>query len=112
MAELGVPCAVPSLGSWASGTYALGEELLVMDRDLLHRLPDGTWSPYELTLIDVPADVAPAQLDALALVLGTTGTTARFPAPCAPAPAPTPLAQPCASSATGCHFSHTARRCS
>ncbi|MFI9046107.1 hypothetical protein [Streptomyces sp. NPDC053427] len=71
-AELGVPCTVHSLGSWASGTYGLGEELLVVDRDLLPRLLNGTWSPYELTLIDVPADVAPEQLDELALVLGTT----------------------------------------
>ncbi|MET9608280.1 hypothetical protein ABZZ17_25010 [Streptomyces sp. NPDC006512] len=43
------------------------------DRDLLPRLLDGTWSPYELTLIDVPADVTTEQLDELALVLGTTG---------------------------------------
>ncbi|MGX1760553.1 hypothetical protein ACWIG5_27165 [Streptomyces lydicus] len=72
-AELGVPCTVHSLGSWASGTNGLAEELLVMDRDLLPRLLDGTWSPYELTLIDVPADVTAEQLDELALVLGTTG---------------------------------------
>ncbi|MET7529877.1 hypothetical protein [Streptomyces goshikiensis] len=72
-AELGVPCRVHPLGSWASGTYALGEELVVMDRDQLHRLLDDTWSPYELTLIDVPSDVTPEQLDELALVLGTTG---------------------------------------
>ncbi|WP_328792727.1 hypothetical protein [Streptomyces sp. NBC_00273] len=72
-AELGVPCTVHPLGSWASGTNGLPEELLVMDRDLLPRLLDGTWSPYELSLIDVPADVTPEQLDELALVLGTTG---------------------------------------
>ncbi|MFG2715427.1 hypothetical protein ACGFX2_33480 [Streptomyces goshikiensis] len=72
-AELGVPCTVHPLGSWTSGTYGLAEEILVMDRGLLPRLLDGTWSPYELTLIDVPADVTPEQLDELALVLGTTG---------------------------------------
>ncbi|KOU65717.1 hypothetical protein ADK55_06655 [Streptomyces sp. WM4235] len=72
-AELGVPCTVHSLGSWASGTNGLAEEFVVMDRDLLPRLLDGTWSPYELTLIDVSADVTPEQLDELALVLGTTG---------------------------------------
>ncbi|MCX5199755.1 hypothetical protein OOK31_38760 [Streptomyces sp. NBC_00249] len=72
-AELGVPCTVHPLGSRASGTHGLAEEFLVMDRDLLPRLLDGTWSPYELTLIDVPADVTPEQLDDLALVLGTTG---------------------------------------
>ncbi|MER5885436.1 hypothetical protein ABT160_16530 [Streptomyces sp. NPDC001941] len=70
-ADLGVPCRVHTLGSWASGTHGLAEELLVLDRDLLPRLLDGTWSPYELTLIDVPADVTPDQLDELALVLGT-----------------------------------------
>lgn len=30
-------------------------------------------APYELTLVDVPADLPPEQLDELALVLGTTG---------------------------------------
>ncbi|WP_405494786.1 hypothetical protein [Streptomyces sp. NBC_00096] len=72
-AQLGVPCTVHPLGSWASGTYGLAEELLVLDRDLLPRLLDGSWSPYELTLIDVPAHVTPEQLDELALVLGATG---------------------------------------
>ncbi|WP_405817079.1 hypothetical protein OG241_21080 [Streptomyces sp. NBC_01390] len=72
-ADLGVPCTVHPLGSWAAGTNGLAEEVLVLDRDLLPRLLDGTWSPYELTLIDVPADVTPEQLDELALVLGTTG---------------------------------------
>lgn len=72
-AELDVPCTVHDLGDWASGTNGLGEEFLVLDRDLLPRLLDGTWSPYELTLIDVSADVTPEQLDELALVLGTTG---------------------------------------
>lgn len=72
-AELGVPCTVHPIGSWASGTYGLAEELLVMDRELLPRFLDGTWSPYELTLIDVHADATPEQLDELALVLGTTG---------------------------------------
>ncbi|WP_328492349.1 hypothetical protein OHS59_05980 [Streptomyces sp. NBC_00414] len=72
-ADLGVPCKVHPLGSWASGTYRLAEEILVMDRGLLPRFLDGTWSPYELTLIDVPADVTPERLDELALVLGTIG---------------------------------------
>ncbi|WP_371619913.1 hypothetical protein [Streptomyces sp. NBC_00454] len=71
-ADLGVPCTVHPLGSWASGTYGLADELLVMDRGLLPRFLDGSWSPYELTLIDVPADVTSDQLDELALVLGTT----------------------------------------
>ncbi|MFJ5026163.1 hypothetical protein [Streptomyces goshikiensis] len=71
-AELGVPCTVHPLGSWASGTNGLAGEILVMDRDLLPRLLDGTWSPYELALIDVAADVTAEQLDELALLLGTT----------------------------------------
>ncbi|MEV6682772.1 hypothetical protein AB0N09_38800 [Streptomyces erythrochromogenes] len=70
-ADLGVPCTVHPLGSWASGTHGLAEELLVMDRALLPRFLDGTWSPYELSLIDVPADVTADRLDELALVLGT-----------------------------------------
>ncbi|MEV7546607.1 hypothetical protein [Streptomyces sp. NPDC089915] len=72
-ADLGVPCTVHPLGPWASGTNGLAEEFLVMERGLLPRFLDGTWSPYELALIDVPEDVSAEQLDELALVLGTTG---------------------------------------
>lgn len=72
-ADLGVPCTVHSLGSRASGMNGLAEEFLVLERGHLPRLLDGTWSPYELTLIDVPGDVGAEQLDELALVLGTTG---------------------------------------
>ncbi|MFK0254678.1 hypothetical protein [Streptomyces sp. NPDC090445] len=72
-AELGVPCTVHSLGSRASGTNGLAEEFLVVERDLLPRFLDGTGSPYELTLVDVPVDVTAEQLDELALVLATTG---------------------------------------
>ncbi|MFJ8165844.1 hypothetical protein ACIRBY_33680 [Streptomyces sp. NPDC096136] len=71
-AELGVPCTVHSVGSWASGTNGLAEEFLVMERGLLPRFLDGTWSPYELALVDVPVDATAEQLDELALVLGTT----------------------------------------
>ncbi|MFF3619086.1 hypothetical protein [Streptomyces sp. NPDC002467] len=71
--ELGVPCTVHPLGPWASGTHGLAEEILVMDGDQLPRFLDDTWSPYELTLIDLPIDVAPEELDALALALGTAG---------------------------------------
>ncbi|MEV7417220.1 hypothetical protein [Streptomyces sp. NPDC089919] len=71
--DLGVPCAVRPLGAWASGTHGLGEEILVLDRGQLPRLLDGTWSPYELTLIDLPTGATPEDVDALALVLGTTG---------------------------------------
>ncbi|MFD9476909.1 hypothetical protein [Streptomyces nojiriensis] len=70
-AGLGVPCTVHPVGSWASGTCGLAEEILVMDRGLLPRFLDGTWSPYELALVGVPAGVTAERLDELALVLGT-----------------------------------------
>lgn len=73
-ADLGVPCTVHPLGSWAAGTYELAEELLVMDRDHLPRFLDGSWSAYELALVDVPAGVSAEQLDELALVVGTAGS--------------------------------------
>ncbi|WP_189746970.1 hypothetical protein [Streptomyces nojiriensis] len=72
-ADLGVPCTVHPLGSWASGTHGLAEEILVMDRGLLPRFLDGSWSPYELALVDVPAGVSAERLDELALVVGTAG---------------------------------------
>ncbi|MER5811543.1 hypothetical protein ABT143_25725 [Streptomyces sp. NPDC002033] len=74
-AELGVPCGIHPLGSWVSGTHGLGEELIVVDRDRLSDLLDGTWTPYELALIDVPADTGPEQLDELALTIGTSMST-------------------------------------
>ncbi|QMU71982.1 hypothetical protein [Streptacidiphilus sp. P02-A3a] len=70
-AELGVDCAVHPVGAWASDSIALGEEFLVMRRDSLPGFLTGEWSPYELSLVDVPAGVTPEQLDELALVIGT-----------------------------------------
>ncbi|MFD5411905.1 hypothetical protein [Streptomyces nojiriensis] len=70
-ADLGVPCTVRPLGAWASGTHGLAEEILVMDRGLLPRFLDGSWSPYELALVDVPVGVSAERLDELALVVGT-----------------------------------------
>jgi hypothetical protein len=52
-AEQGVSCEVHPLGALASGVVGLSEEVLVMRRDDLARFLAG-WSPYELTLIDVP----------------------------------------------------------
>lgn len=72
-ADLGVPCTVHPLGAWASGTHGLAEEVLVMERGLLPRFLDGSWSPYELALVDVPAGVGAEQLDEPALVVGTAG---------------------------------------
>ncbi|MFF7024837.1 hypothetical protein ACFY97_27990 [Streptomyces klenkii] len=70
-AEQGIDFAVHSLGAWASDTLGLGEEILVMHRDCLPRFLDGSWSPYELSLVDVPMVPAPDQLDEIALAMGT-----------------------------------------
>lgn len=42
-----------------------------MHRNSLPRFLDGNWSPYELSLVDVPMVPTPAQLDEIALVIGT-----------------------------------------
>lgn len=70
-AERKVECAVHRLGPWAAGTPGLGEELLVMRRDDLPRLLDGAWSPNQLSIVDVPARPTSAQLDDMALAVGT-----------------------------------------
>ncbi|MDH6131444.1 hypothetical protein P3T37_000813 [Kitasatospora sp. MAA4] len=70
-AEQGVDCTVHPLGAWASDSIGLGEEFLVMHRDSLPRFLSSDWSPYELSLVDVPTGATPEQLDELALVIGT-----------------------------------------
>ncbi|WP_126635480.1 hypothetical protein [Embleya hyalina] len=82
-AEQKVECAVHRVGSWAAGTPGLGEELPVLRRDDLPRLLDGTWSPYELSIVEVPARPTSAQLDDVVLAVGTAehGTPIR---PCPP----------------------------
>jgi len=72
-AELGADCIVHPLGAWASATPGLGAEILVLDRNSLPRLVDGSWSPFELSLVDVPTVPTPAELDEIALVIGTAG---------------------------------------
>jgi Domain of unknown function (DUF397) len=69
-AEQGVSCQVHPLGALASGVIGLSEEALVMHRDDLPRFLAG-WSPYELTLVDLPGQADPGQLDELALAIGT-----------------------------------------
>jgi hypothetical protein len=69
-AEQGVSCEVQPLGALASGVVGLSEEVLVIRRDDLARFLAG-WSPYELTLIDVPATPTPEQLDEIAVAIGT-----------------------------------------
>ncbi|MDB1088830.1 hypothetical protein PJ985_14775 [Streptomyces sp. ACA25] len=73
-AEQGVDFTAHPLGAWASGTPGLGDEILVMHRNSLPRFLDGSWSPYELTLVDVPAVPGPARLDEIALIMGTAAT--------------------------------------
>ncbi|MER5852457.1 hypothetical protein ABT126_37060 [Streptomyces sp. NPDC002012] len=70
-AEQGADFTVHPVGAWASATPGLGEEILAMHRNSLPRFLDGTWSPYELSLVDVPMVPTPAQLDEIALVIGT-----------------------------------------
>ncbi|MFB8170842.1 hypothetical protein [Kitasatospora purpeofusca] len=71
-AELGVDCAVHPVGAWASDTIGVGEEFLLLDREQLPRLLDGTWTPYQVALVDLPGEVTPERLDELALAVGTT----------------------------------------
>lgn len=70
-AEQGVDFGVHRLGSWASGTLGLAEEFLLMHRADLPRFLGDDWSPYLLSLVDLPADPTPDQLDELALLIGT-----------------------------------------
>ncbi|WTW97797.1 hypothetical protein OG216_32645 [Streptomycetaceae bacterium NBC_01309] len=72
-AELGVECVVHRIGAWASATLSLSDELLVMRRNDLPRLLNGSWSPYELSAVDLPARPSAAQLDEIALAVGTVG---------------------------------------
>jgi hypothetical protein len=70
-AEQGVDFTVHQVGAWASATPGLGEEILVMHRNSLPQFLDGNWSPYELSLVDVPTVPTPAGLDEIALAIGT-----------------------------------------
>lgn len=68
--EQGVSCDVHSLGALASGVPNLSEEVLLLRRDELPRFLAG-WSPYALTLIDLPERPTPTRLDEIALAVGT-----------------------------------------
>ncbi|MGW6856610.1 hypothetical protein [Streptomyces xanthophaeus] len=68
--EQGVGFTVHPIGEWATPADGLGEEIVAVHRDSLPRFLDG-WSPYELSLIDVPTAPTQDQLDEIALVLGT-----------------------------------------
>lgn len=66
----GVDFQAHSLDMLASDVIGLSEETLVLRRQDLGRFLAG-WSPYELTLVDVPGTPTPERLDEIALVLGT-----------------------------------------
>ncbi|MQY10085.1 hypothetical protein SRB5_01890 [Streptomyces sp. RB5] len=72
-AEQGVDVTVHSVGAWVCHSPEFGAEILQMHRDSLPRFLDDTWSPYELSLLDVPGTPTPAQLDEIALILRTAG---------------------------------------
>jgi hypothetical protein len=69
-ARLGVTCRVHPLGALASGVAGLSEEAVAMRRDDLPVFLDG-WSPYELTLVDMPGSPSPGQVEEIALAIGT-----------------------------------------
>lgn len=68
--EQDVSCQARLLGSLASGTASLSEEALAIRRGDLPRLLAG-WSPYQLTLVDMPGKPTPERIDKIALAVGT-----------------------------------------
>jgi hypothetical protein len=69
-AEQGVSCQAHPLGALASGVIGLSEEAIAMRREDLPRFLAG-WSPYELTLADMPGSPDPVRTDEIALAIGT-----------------------------------------
>jgi hypothetical protein len=69
-AEQGVRGQAHRLGALATGVVGLSEEVLVLRRDDLPRFLAG-WSPYQLTLVDVPGPPSAERLDEIALAFGT-----------------------------------------
>lgn len=68
-AEQGVTCRVHPLGALASGVVGLSEEAVAVRRDDLSPFLSG-WSPYELTLVDMPGSPSPGQVEEIALAVG------------------------------------------
>jgi hypothetical protein len=66
----GVSCQAHPLGALAAGVIGLSEEAIAMRRESLPQFLDG-WSPYELTLADMPGSPDPGRTDEIALALGT-----------------------------------------
>lgn len=67
----GVSCQVHPLGALAAGVIGLSEEAIAMRRESLPQFLDG-WSPYELTLADMPGSPDTGRTDEIALAIGTT----------------------------------------
>jgi len=69
-AAQGVTCQAHPLGALAAGVIGLSEEAIAMRREALPQFLDG-WSPYELTLADMPGSPDPGRTEEIALALGT-----------------------------------------
>lgn len=66
----GVSCQAHPLGALASGVIGLSEEAIAMRREDLPRFL-AEWSPYEMTLADMPGSPDPVRTDEIALAIGT-----------------------------------------
>jgi len=66
----GVSCQVHPLGALASGVIGLSEEAVALPRDDLSLFLAG-WSPYEMTLVDMPDGPDPGRMEEIALAIGT-----------------------------------------
>jgi hypothetical protein len=69
-AEQGVSWQARPIGALTSGAAGLSEEVLAIRPDDLPRFLAG-WSPYELTLVDMPGQPTAERLDEIALAIGT-----------------------------------------
>jgi hypothetical protein len=67
-AEQGVSCQVHPLGALASGVIGLSDEAIAIRCGDLPRFLD-SWSPYDLTLADMPGSPDPARTDEIALAI-------------------------------------------
>ncbi|WP_422735102.1 hypothetical protein ACN263_16060 [Micromonospora sp. WMMD729] len=78
-AEQGVSFAAHDVSVLASGVVGLSEEALLIDREQIPRFLTG-WSPYELTLLDLPGTPTAERLDEAIITVGS----ARFDEPVLP----------------------------
>ncbi|MEU0548350.1 hypothetical protein [Micromonospora sp. NPDC005979] len=78
-AEQGVSFEAHDVSVLASGVVGLSEEALLIDREQIPRFLTG-WSPYELTLLDLPGTPTAERLDEAIIAVGS----ARFDKPVLP----------------------------